>query len=150
MRIEHAMSSGTADLSYITDLDTYRDAYVAAMDDDFNTPRAIASLFDLSKEVNALLASGQPVSRGTLGAIDNLYRELGGRVLGIIPDDLTQKVGGELVEGLMDIILGIRETCRAAQDWEQADTLRRQLAEIGIVVEDRAEGPVWHKERRGG
>ncbi len=150
MRIEHAMSSGTADLSYITDLDTYRDAYVAAMDDDFNTPRAIASLFDLSKEVNALLASGQPVSRGTLGAIDNLYRELGGRVLGIIPDDLTQKVGGELVEGLMDIILGIRETCRQTKDWEQADTLRRQLTEIGIVVEDRAEGPVWHKERRGG
>jgi cysteinyl-tRNA synthetase len=148
MRIEHAMSSGTADLSYITDLDTYRDAYVAAMDDDFNTPRAIASLFDLSKEVNALLASGQPVSRGTLGAIDNLYRELGGRVLGIIPDDLTQKVGGELVEGLMDIILGIRETCRQTKDWEQADALRRQLTEIGIAVEDRAKGPVWHKERR--
>ncbi len=148
MRIEHAMSSGTADLSYITDLDTHRDAFVAAMDDDFNTPRAIASLFDLNKEVNALLAAGQPVSRGTLGAIDNLYRELGGRVLGIIPDDLTKKVGSELVEGLMNIILGIRETCRQTKDWEQADALRRQLTEIGITIEDRAEGPVWHKERR--
>lgn len=148
MRIEHASPAGTADLSYITDLDTHRDAFVAAMDDDFNTPRAIASLFDLSKEVNALLASGQPVSRGTLGAIDNLYCELGGRVLGIIPADLTQKVGSELVEGLMDIILGIRQMYREAQDWEQADALRRQLTEIGIAVEDRAEGPVWHKERR--
>ncbi len=120
---------------------------MAAMDDDFNTPKAIAALFDLNREVNALLASGRPVSRGTLAAIDSLYRELGGQVLGIIPDDLTQGAGGELVEGLMNIILGIRERYREARDWEQADALRRQLAELGIVVEDRREGPTWRVER---
>jgi len=146
MRTEHAVPSGTADLSYITDIDAYREAFLAAMDDDFNTPRAIAVLFDLSKEVNALLASGRSVSRGTLAAIDGLYRDLGGKVLGIIPDDLTQEVGGELVEGLMEIILDIRQRYREAQDWEHADALRRQLRELGIVVEDRPEGPTWRVE----
>ncbi len=150
MRVEHAMPSGTTDLSYIADLDTHRDAFLEAMDDDFNTPRAIASLFDLSKEVNALLASGQPVSRGTLGAIDGLYRRLGGQVLGIIPDDLTQEIGGELVEGLMDIILDIRQRYRETKDWDQADALRRRLTELGIVVEDRPEGSTWQVERGGG
>ncbi|MDY6876411.1 MAG: cysteine--tRNA ligase [Chloroflexota bacterium] len=150
MRMEDAMPSGTADLSYITDMDTHRDAFVEAMNDDFNTPRAIASLFDLSKEVNALLSSGQPMSRGTLRAIDGLYRELGGKVLGIIPDDLTQEIGGELVEGLMDVILDIRQRYRAAKDWDQADALRRRLTELGIVVEDRDKGPVWRVERGGG
>jgi len=150
MRVEDAMPSGTADLSYITDLDAHRDAFVEAMDDDFNTSRAIASLFDLSKEVNALLSSRRPVSRGTLGAIDSLYRELGGKVLGIIPDDLTQEIGGELVEGLMDVILDIRQRYREAKDWDQADALRRRLTELGIVVEDRAEGPSWRVERGGG
>ena len=60
------------------------------MDDDFNTPQAIAALFDLGREVNTLLNSGQAVSRATLEAIDGLYRELGGDVLGIVPDDLAR------------------------------------------------------------
>jgi cysteinyl-tRNA synthetase len=149
-RMEQLIPAGTADLSYITDLDAHRDAFIEAMDDDFNTPRAIASLFDFSKEVNTLLASGQPVSLGTLAAIDGLYRELGGQVLGIIPDDLAQEIGGELVEGLMDIILGLRERYREAKNWEQADVLRRQLEELGVVVEDRPEGPAWQVEYRGG
>jgi len=148
-RMQQAAPAGTADLSYITDFDAHRDAFIEAMNDDFNTPRAIASLFDLSKEVNALLASGQPISRGTLAAIDGFYRELGGRVLGIIPDNLTQEVGSELVEGLMNIILGIRQQYRQARDWEQADVLREQLKELGIVVEDRPEGPTWRLEREG-
>jgi len=146
-RIAQATPAGTAALA---DLDAYRDAFVAAMDDDFNTPQAIAVLFELNKEVNALLDAGQPVSRDTLVTIDNFYRESGGQVLGIIPDNLTQEVGGELAAGLMDVILGIREQYREGRDWERADVLRRQLAELGVVVEDRPEGPTWHVERGGG
>jgi cysteinyl-tRNA synthetase len=148
--MEYAMPSGTADLSYITDLDPHRDAFMEAMNDDFNTPQAVAALFDFNKAVNALLASAQPVSRGTLAAMDGLYRELGGKVLGIIPDDLTQEVGGELVEGLMGIILDVRQRYRGAKDWERADALRRQLTELGIVVEDQPEGPIWRMEHKGG
>jgi len=121
--------------------------FMEAMDDDFNTPQALAILFDLNREVNELLNSRKPLSQGTLAAIDGLYRDLGGRVLGIIPDDLTQDVGGELIEGLMGVILGIRRRYRDSKDWEQADTLREQLAELGIVVEDRPEGPAWRVER---
>ena len=65
-------------------------------------------------------------------------------------DDLAQEIGGELVEGLMDIILGLRERYREAKNWEQADVLRRQLEELGVVVEDRPEGPAWQVEYRGG
>jgi cysteinyl-tRNA synthetase len=148
-RMVPAMPAGTADLSYMTDLDPHREAFMAAMNDDFNTPQAIASLFDFSKEVNALLTSGQPVSRGTLAAIDGLYRELGGRVLGIIPKDLTQDVGSELVEGLMDVILGIRQRYRETKDWELADALRQQLRELDIAVEDRPDGPTWRVEHGG-
>jgi cysteinyl-tRNA synthetase len=149
-RLEDAMPTGTADLSYITELDPYRDAFTEAMNDDLNTPKAIAALFDLNKEVNTLLASGQPLGRGTLSAIDGLYRDLGEKVLGIIPSDLTQDIGGELVGGLMDIILDIRQQYREAKDWDQADALRRQLTELGIVVDDRPDGPVWRVEHKGG
>jgi len=149
-RLEDAMPTGTADLSYITELDPHRDAFTEAMNDDLNTPKAIAALFDLNKEVNTLLASGQPLGRGTLSAIDGLYRDLGEKVLGIIPSDLIQDIGGELVGRLMDIILGIRQQYRQAKDWDQADTLRRQLTDLGVVVDDRPDGPVWRLERKEG
>lgn len=50
----------------------------------------------------------------------------------------------------MDVILDIRQRYREAKDWDQADALRRRLTELGIVVEDRAEGPSWRVERGGG
>ena len=82
--------------------------------------------------------------------MDSLYRQLGGQVLGIIPNDLTQEIGGELVEGLMDIILDIRQQYRDTKGWDQADALRRRLTELGIVVEDQPEGPAGRVERGGG
>ena len=148
-RMDDAVPSGTADLSYIAEIDPYRDAFVEAMNDDFNTPKAIAAIFDFNREVNTLLASERPLGRGTLAAIDGLYRELGGKVLGIIPSDLTQEVGGDLIEGLVDVVLGIRQQYRDARAWEQADELRRQLADIGVLVDDRPEGTVWRLERGG-
>jgi cysteinyl-tRNA synthetase len=146
-RIKHAMPAGTADLSRVTDLMSIRTEFMAAMDDDFNTPKAIASLFDFNKEVNRILDSGQPMSGGTLAAIHGLYRDLGGQVLGIVPDDLNRDVGSELVAGLMAVILSIRQKYRETKDWDQADELRRRLNELGIAVEDRPEGPTWQVER---
>ncbi len=137
----------TAELSGVGDMTPYSERFLEAMNDDFNTPRAIAALFDLNREVNELLNSGRTVTQGTLAAIDDLYRELGGEILGIIPDDLTDEAGGEVIEGLMNIILAIREQYRQAEKWEQADALRDRLADLGIVVDDRPEGPIWRLER---
>ncbi len=148
-RLEDAMPSGTADLSYITELDPHRDKFLAAMDDDFNTPQAIAALFDFNREVNTLLTSNHLMGRGTLAAVDGLYRELGGKILGIIPDKLTKAAGGELAEGLMDIILDLRQRYRENKEWAQADALRRRLTELGIAIDDRPDGATWRVEPRG-
>jgi cysteinyl-tRNA synthetase len=147
--MDDAIPSGTADLSYITELDPHRNAFTEAMSDDFNTPQAIAALFDFNKEVNTLLDSNQPLGRGTLAAIDGLYRDLGGKVLGIIPDSLTQDIGGDLVEGLMDIILDIRQRYREAKEWTQADALRRRLTELGVAIDDGSDGSTWRVEPKG-
>jgi len=147
-RLKTMIPDGTADLSYIADLDPYRDAFLEAMDDDFGTAKAIAALHDLARVVNRWLAEERPLSRGTLAAIDGMFRELGGNVLGIIPKDLTPPgVEKDLIEGLMDIILSIRREYRVAKEWEQADALRNRLLDLGIAVEDRAEGPTWRLEQ---
>ncbi len=144
---ETTMPEGTADLSYMADLDPYREAFLAAMDDDFNTPKAMATLHELARMVNRMLDSGQPINHGTLAAIDQMFSELGGQILGIIPDQLEPpEVRSGLVDGLMDLILSIRQEYRAAKDWARADAIRQRLAELGIVVEDRPEGPTWRLE----
>ncbi|MEA3377560.1 MAG: cysteine--tRNA ligase [Chloroflexota bacterium] len=145
-RKEQVQAAGTAELSQVGNLMPYSERFLAAMDDDFNTPQAIAALFDLNREVNQLLNSGKVLSHGTLAAIDDVYRELGGEILGIIPDDLAEEVSSELVEGLMDIILDVRERYRQAEAWEQADEIRDRLADLGIGLDDRPEGTTWRLE----
>ena len=149
-RMKDAGPAGTAELSHVTRLMPIATQFTEAMDDDFNTPRAIASLFDLNREVNELLNSGRTLSQGTLAAVDGLYRDLGCRVLGVIPNDLSQDVGGELVDGLMEIVLGLRRRYRENKEWEHADALRQRLNELGIVIEDRPDGPMWYVRRKGG
>ena len=139
--------SGSLDEAFAEKLTGHKGRFLELMDDDFNTAGAIGKLFDLSKDVNILLNSGQAVSQETLQAIDDLYRELGGQILGIIPDSLTEEAVEGLDEALVELLLEIRMQAREAKQWAQADQIRDRLAELGVVVEDRPEGPTWHIER---
>ena len=132
-------------------LDNYKASFQEAMDDDFNTPRAIATLFDLSREVNAHLNSGEPTSRATLEAIEGLYRTLGGDVLGIRFDDKATgdmaRDDSEWVDALVRLLIDIREEARQTRNWDQADRIRDRLAEMNITLEDGPEGTRWRLSR---
>jgi len=111
-------------------------------------PQALAALHELTREVNRWLDGGRPLNHGALTAIDGLFRSLGGDVLGIIPDELASSAAeGEIVDGLIALLLDARQTYRAERNWARADAVRDQLAALGIVVEDRPEGPTWRLER---
>lgn len=129
--------------AFLQVLEEQKGRFLAAMDDDLNTPQALAALFDLNKAVNTLLNSGQPVSGGTLKAIDDLYRALGGGILGLIPDQLPQEAGAGLDDALMRILIDLRAQARKNKDWATADMIRNRLTEIGVAIEDRPEGTTW-------
>ncbi len=136
--------SGTADLSYMTDLDQYRDRFLAALDDDFNTAGALAALFDMNREINRQMNSGEPLSRGTLAGIDRLYRDLGGKVLGIIPNDLgTEQESAGLESNLMQVLIDLRDEYRRNQEYDKADAIRDRLTLLGVVLEDHPDGTIW-------
>jgi cysteinyl-tRNA synthetase len=128
-------------------LEQYKARFVEAMDDDFGTPQAIATLFDLGRDANILLNTGEPVSRATLEAIDGFYRQLGGDVLGIVPDDLAHQVGGDLMAGLLRLLIDLRQQARQNRNWAQADAIRDRLAEMGVALEDGPEGTRWRLSR---
>jgi cysteinyl-tRNA synthetase len=138
---------GPEDPEWSAKLKEYKARFIEVMDDDFGTPQAIAALFDLGREVNSLLNSSESVSRATLEAIDGLYRELGGDVLGIVPDDLAQQVGGDLVDNLLRMLIDLRQQAREERNWAQADAIRNRLAEIGVALEDGPEGTRWRLSR---
>lgn len=117
--------------------------FLEAMDDDFNTAVAIGHLFDLTREVNSLLNSGQPISRKTLQAIDALFRELGDEILGIIPEKLPEESRAGLEKGLIEFLIELRQEFREAKDWARADSIRDRLAALGIALEDGPKGTRW-------
>jgi cysteinyl-tRNA synthetase len=135
------------DEAFLAVIQQHRVRFLAAMDDDFNTPQALAVLFDFNKDVNSLLNEGQPVSGGILKAIDDLYRELGNDILGIIPDQLETSGSAGLEDELIQLIADLRAEARVRKDWTTADAIRDRLVEIGVLMEDRPEGTTWRLKR---
>ncbi len=117
--------------------------FKAVMDDDFNAPKAVAALQELTREVNTLLNSGTTVGRAALEAIDQTYRTLGGDVLGIIPAVDTASSNGQREAGLIELLIDLRKQARKNKNYAESDRIRDELAVLGVALEDRADGTIW-------
>ncbi len=146
-KLADADFSQPPDQGFLDVIQQHKVRFSAAMDDDFNTPQALAVLFDFNKEVNSLLNTGQLISGGTLKAIENLYRDLGDNILGIISDKLETSNSADLETELIQLVVNLRAAARARKDWSTADAVRDGLAAIGVLLEDRPEGTTWRLKR---
>jgi cysteinyl-tRNA synthetase len=111
-----------------------------AMDDDFNTPQALSSLYELVRSVNQARDVG--VSQTALAEARETLSELGG-VLGL---RLTPRI--ELdprLAALVEMLVEIRDELRAAEQWELADRIRQRLADQDILLEDGKHGTSWRQ-----
>lgn len=141
--------AGAVDPQFSDTLADLKSRFEAAMNSDFNTPQALAALFDFNRAVNSLVNSQQPVSTATLEAIDDAYRRLGGDVLGIIPDDIStqSESSAGLEDHLIQILIDLRAAARKNKDYATGDAIRDRLAEAGVVLEDRPDGTIWKISR---
>jgi cysteinyl-tRNA synthetase len=119
------------------DLARHRERFTAAMDDDLNTPQALAVLFDLAKEINR----ARDEARGALAA-QGLLLELAD-VLGLRLDQPEQSIEAA---PFIDLMIQIRSELRAAKQWALADRVRDGLAGLHIVLEDGPQGTTWKPE----
>ncbi len=124
-------------------LEATRQQFMERMDDDFNTPGALAALQDLTRQVNTLINEGGPQTQGSLAAVDALFRELGGEILGVVPDREESGADAEREDGLVRLLIDLRNQARANKDWATADVIRNRLKELGVLLEDRADGTIW-------
>ena len=119
--------------------------FVNAMDDDLGTPAAVASIFEVVREGNKLLADG--ASDALRGNAASVRAMLG--VLGLDPADAHWDTGGasedlrSVVDALVSGLLVRRSEARAAKDFATADAIRDQIKAAGVEIEDTPDGPRW-------
>ncbi|MGD8430197.1 MAG: cysteine--tRNA ligase [Ectothiorhodospiraceae bacterium] len=122
----------------------YRTRFQGAMDDDFNTPEALAVLFDLAREVNRRREAGSPDAASLGGELRNLASVLG--LLQDDPEDFLKGGGsGDLTDQEIDDMLAQRAAARKDRDFARADRIRDELQERGIILEDTPQGTVWRR-----
>jgi len=122
--------------------ETTRAEFEAAMDDDFDTPKAMAAIFNLARAINR--SAGDPA---TCDEVDSARATLQSLldVLGIAPDaDAEPDLIG--AGPFIDLLLRTREQLRAGKHWVEADAIRNGLNELGIRIEDGPEGATWRQE----
>jgi cysteinyl-tRNA synthetase len=112
-----------------------RSAFTEAMEDDLNTPRALAAVFDLVREINRATDAG-----GDTAEARAVLRELC-EVFGFTLEATTDSA--QKAAPFIDLLVALRTELRAAKQWQLADRVRDGLAELGIEVKDGPEGTVW-------
>lgn len=105
--------------------------FIAAMDDDFNTPEAIAVLFDLAREINKTQDASLGMLLKNLAGILGLLQRNANEALGMLSEDADQQI--------QDLIKA-RDLARKNRNWAEADRLRLELTRLGISLEDNTQG----------
>lgn len=115
-----------------------------SMDDDFNTRLAVTQIFELVRIGNQVMMDRR-LSKRLHRIVEDTFDELTG-VLGL-EFDLVGGEGASLVAGLVEYLIELRHEARDVKDFEKADGIRAKLKDMGVVLEDGAEGTTWRVER---
>lgn len=118
----------------------YRHEFTAAMDDDFNTPKALAALFNLLNDTNTFIDQNQADSAylGVIYHAVDILENLGRNILGLFLKEKNQELTGEL-----KVLIEERIAARQSKNFKRSDELRDLLKSKGIGVEDTKTGQIW-------
>jgi len=133
---------GPAGRAFSQSLSRFRERFVEALDDDFNTVDGVAVLQDLVSETNRFRAEAVGNDRLALRDAVELLRELGW------PLGLFQPAGASsssIEAGLLDLLVGLRRELRARKAFDLSDRVRDQLAELGVELKDTPQGTLWSR-----
>jgi cysteinyl-tRNA synthetase len=121
-------------------LKSFTEAFESAVNDDLNTPQAIAALFDAARFINTELTKSP--SRGFINAAKGFFDTYLVGVLGVPP---LQESASQLdtLAGVLELVMAQRQKARLARDFATSDEIRDRLLTLGITLEDTPEGSRW-------
>ena len=127
---------------FIEVVDKLKEDFINAMDEDFNTPKAIAAIFQMSKKINKFLDEHKQVSTKTMEKTYEVFLDIG-KTLGLYQKEKTKDVGDKVVDNLIQLLFDLREELRKKGDYNLSDEIRTRMKESGLVIEDTTDGPKW-------
>jgi len=161
-RRSNSAPDGPADSQAASRVADLRQRFGAAMDDDLNTAIAVSVVFELVRLANEVLARPE-ITKDTLNLLDEAFRDLGGRVLGIVLEsydstkitaaqyiELTRVVGlteNQVAEALIKNLIEARRQARATKDFNTADAIRAIATASGVTLMDNPDGTTtWSRK----
>ena len=140
------MDLNSSDSSSV-DVSKIKPAVFRALNDDFNSPIAIAQLFDAVKIINSVKDEKETLSKDDLTELQQLFSDVVFTILGLKEENKDTSDNNELVDGLMDTIIETRKELKARKEFELTDQIRDNLAKHNIQIKDTREGTVWKHEK---
>lgn len=123
-------------------VDELRQNCYAAMNDDFNSPVLISHLFEAVRIINSAADKTASLSAADLDALKQLMQTFVFDVLGLL-DESETNAAGNVIGGLMNLIIDIRKSARENKDWATSDKIRDELKAAGVEIKDTKEGVEW-------
>jgi len=149
-RQENMAPEGDAAPAVQEELERLRERFERAMDDDLNTSVALSVMFELVKLAGRLTTEGS-ATKGTLDAVDQAFRRLGGDVLGIVREsyasDQISATERDRLAKLVDAFLSLRRKARERKNFAQADEIRDAFLGTGIEIRDLPDGTTSWQDR---
>ncbi|MEZ5055807.1 MAG: cysteine--tRNA ligase [Saprospiraceae bacterium] len=116
------------------------------MNDDFNTPKALAKMFELVSKINGLKdghLNWSDISADTYAKLQETFKAFIFDVFGLLDEMESGGREYKVLDGLMELIIDLRQNARATKDWGTADKIRDKLNEINVVLKDGKDGTEW-------
>jgi cysteinyl-tRNA synthetase len=123
------------------DIRKFSDDCYAAMNDDFNSPIVISVLFDSVKLINSVNDGKESLTAADIEILKKLFHDFAVDILGLKEDSSSQE--NNSVEGLMNLILELRQNAKNNKDFGTSDKIRDELTRLGITVKDGKDGASW-------
>ena len=136
-KIEHELKSAEGNSIPEFNFDKFFRSFEEAMDDDFNTPQAVAVIFDFVKEVNRLVAENENISKTFYEKVKDFLAKTAEDVLGIIDFNSFKGTSDGKLEGeLIELLIRLRQNAKLEKNFELADSIRDELKDLGIQLQD--------------
>jgi cysteinyl-tRNA synthetase len=125
------------------DISTLKEKCFAALNDDLNSPIAIAHLFDGVRIINSVKAGTEKISAEDLAELKTFFHSMVFDILGLKSEQTAGSNQNEILTGAIELLISIRKEAKANKDWATSDKIRNELNTIGIELKDNKDGVEW-------
>ena len=122
------------------DVSAWKDKLYGQLNDDLSTPQVIATLFEAVKWINEIVSNRSKIDNDDLKILKTTFKTFVFEILGFVPE---KSENNHTLDGVMDLVLEIRNTAKTNKDWETADKIRDRLKESGIEIKDDKNGSTY-------